>query len=105
MTITYQRRRLADFAAGARLSRELAQRERWPRERLAHFQQERLDELVGHAVQRSTFYRERIGRPTGPVELDRLPTLDKTTMMEHFDALVTDPRLRRDELLAHVEAL
>ena len=50
MTLTYQRKRLADFAAGARLSRELAERERWPRERLAHFQQERLDELVGHAV-------------------------------------------------------
>ena len=51
------------------------------------------------------FYRERIGRPTGPVELGRLPTLEKATMMEHFDELVTDPRLRRDELLAHVEAL
>ena len=105
MTITYQRIRLADFTAGARLSRELAERERWPRERLAHFQQQRLDELVGHAVQRSAFYRERIGRPTGPVELGRLPTLDKTTMMEHFDELVTDPRLRRAELLGHVEAL
>ena len=105
MTLTYHRKRLADFAAGARLSRELAERERWPRERLARFQQERLDELVGHAVQRSAFYRERIGRPTGPVELGRLPTLDKATMMEHFDELVTDPRLRRDELLAHVEAL
>ena len=105
MTLTYQRKRLADFAAGARLSRELAERERWPRERLARFQQERLDELVGHAVQRSAFYRERIGRPTGPVELGRLPTLDKATMMERFDELVTDPRLRRDELLAHVETL
>ena len=105
MTLTYQRKRLADFAAGARLSRELAERERWPRERLARFQQERLDELVGHAVQRSAFYGERIGRPTGPVELRRLPTLDKATMMERFDELVTDPRLRRDELLAHVETL
>ncbi len=55
--------------------------------------------------QRSAFYRERIGRPTGPVELGRLPTLDKATMMERFDELVTDPRLRRDELLAHVETL
>ena len=51
------------------------------------------------------FYRERIGRPTGPVALGRLPTLEKATMMEHFDELVTDPRLRRDELLAHVETL
>ena len=105
MTLTYQRKRLADFAAGARLSRELAERERWPRERLARFQQQRLDELVRHAVAHSPFYRERIGRPTGPVELGRLPTLDKATMMERFDELVTDPRLRRDELLAHVETL
>ena len=105
MTLTYQRKRLADFAAGARLSRELAERERWPRERLARFQQQRLDELVRHAVAHSPFYRERIGRPSGPVELGRLPTLEKATMMERFDELVTDPRLRRDELLAHVETL
>jgi phenylacetate-CoA ligase len=105
MTLTYQRARLADFAAGVRLSRELAQRERWPRERLACFQQERLDDLVAHAAQRSAFYRQRIDQPTGPVDLERLPTLDKATMMDRFDELVTDPRLRRDELLAHVEAL
>jgi phenylacetate-coenzyme A ligase PaaK-like adenylate-forming protein len=105
MTLAYQRKRLADFAAGARLSRELAERERWPRERLARCQQERLDELVGHATQGSVFYRERIGRPVGPVELGRLPTLDKATMMDRFDEIVTDPQLRRDELLAHVEAL
>ena len=105
MTVTYQRKRLADFAAAARLSSELAERERWPRERLARFQQQRLDELVRHAITHSLFYRERIDRPTGPVELGRLPTLEKATMMEHFDELVTDPRLRRDELLAHVETL
>jgi phenylacetate-CoA ligase len=105
MTLSYQRKRLADFAAGARLARELAERERWPRERLARFQQQRLDTLVAHAVQHSAFYGERIGRPTGPVELGRLPTLDKATMMDRFDELVTDPRLRRDELLAHVEEL
>ena len=105
MTVTYQRKRLADFAAAARLSRELAERERWPRERLAHFQQQRLDELVRHAVAHSPFYRERICRPTGPVELRRLPTLDKATLMDHFDELVTDPRLRRNELLARVETV
>ena len=56
-------------------------------------------------VRERSLHRERIGRPTGPVELGRLPALDKATMMEHFDELVTDPRLSRDELLAHVEAL
>jgi phenylacetate-CoA ligase len=33
------------------------------------------------------------------VELRRLPVLDKTLLMEHFDELVCDPRLRRDQLL------
>jgi hypothetical protein len=36
---------------------------------------------------------------TGPVQLTRLPVLDKPLLMEHFDELVCDPRLRRDELL------
>ncbi len=40
-----------------------------------------------------------------PVELERLPTLDKAEMMERFDGLVTDPRLRRDSLRAWVEGL
>jgi phenylacetate-CoA ligase len=105
MDFTYERTRLADVVAGARLARELGARERWPREQLARLQQERLEALVHHAVTRSSFYRERIGPLTGPVELSRLPTLDKATMMDRFDDLVTDPRLRRDALLAHVEGL
>jgi phenylacetate-CoA ligase len=31
--------------------------------------------------------------------------LDKTRMMENYDEVVTDPRLRRDDLLAWVESL
>ena len=50
MRIGYHRRRLADFAGGMRLSRELVGRERWPKERLRQHQQERLDALVRHAV-------------------------------------------------------
>src|SRR4051794_10877679 len=46
-----------------------------------------------HAVP-SRFYREHGDAP-----------LTKATMMEHFDDIVTDPRLRRDELLAHVEKI
>ncbi len=105
MSLTYQRKRLVDFAGAAKLSRGLSARERWPRERLTAFQQDRLDELVNHAVTNSPYYRDRIGPLTQPVDLSRLPTLEKATMMDHFDELVTDPRLRRDELLAHVEGL
>jgi putative adenylate-forming enzyme len=105
MSITYQQKRVADFLAAARLSRQLADRERWPRERLRRFQQQRVDELVRYTIAHSPYYRERIGTLSGPVELSRLPTLEKATMMDHFDDLVTDRRLRRDELLAHVEGL
>lgn len=75
--------RLAEFVAALRQSRApLAPAEA------------RRQELVAHARARSPFYREWDGAP-----------LDKAAMMEHFDAIVTDPRLRRDELLAHLEAV
>jgi phenylacetate-CoA ligase len=107
MRIGYHRRRLADFAGGLRLVRELAGRERWPRERLRRHQQERLEAVVHHAMRHSPFYRKRLEGwiGDGPVELKRLPVLEKTGMMEHFDELVTDRRLHRDELLAWVEGL
>ena len=106
MRIGY-RRRLADFAGGLRLQREFAKRERQPREDLELYQQQRLQSIVRHAAERSPFYRERFAGVVGEgtVELSRLPTIDKTEMMEHFDELVTDRRLRRDALLEWVEGL
>ena len=43
----YRTKRLQDFARGVRESRALGERERWPRERLERFQDERLAELAG----------------------------------------------------------
>ena len=107
MKIEYHRRRLADFAGGMRLARENSAHERWPRERLREHQQQRLDALVRHAAEHSPYYREQLSGVfgDGPVELSRLPVMDKTRMMENFDGLVTDRRLERDELLAWVEGL
>lgn len=105
MSVSYQRKRVMDFLAAMRLSRELADHERWPRERLAGFQQQRLDELVRYAIAHSPYYRQRVGKLDGPTELDRLPTLSKMTMMKRLDDVVTDRRLRRDELSRHVEGL
>jgi len=106
MKIGY-RQRLADFAGGLRVSRELAGSERQPREDLHLYQQKRLGSVVSHAAGHSPFYRERLAGVLGeaPVELSRLPTLNKSEMMEHFDELVTDGRLRRDSLLGWVEGL
>ena len=95
----YRIKRLQDTARGFRAS-ELAARERWPRERLEHFQQDRLTGLARHAAEHSPFWRERL--PNGRVDLSRLPILTKTELMERFDDIVTDRRLRRDELLDHL---
>ena len=88
---------------GLRASRELAEVERWPRERVERLQRERLDALARYASEHSPFWRERL--PRGRVELSALPILTKSQMMERFDELVTDPRLRIRELLGHLEAV
>ena len=107
MDLAYQRKRLVDVAHGLKLSKALAEQERWPRDRLVEHQRRRVDGLVRHAMERSPFYRERFAGLVGdgPVELSALPILDKATMMERFDDLVTDRRLRRDELLRDLETL
>jgi hypothetical protein len=60
-----------------------------------------LERLLAHAREHSAFYRERI--PAGPVSLERVPPLEKAEMMARYDDIVTDPRLRRDELLRWIE--
>ena len=52
MRIAYQRRRLADFAAGLRNSRALIESQRWPRERFERIQSGRLDALVRDAARK-----------------------------------------------------
>ena len=106
MKIGY-RHRLADFAGGLRLSREMAKHERQPREDLEHYQQQRLESVVRYAARHSPYYRERLAGVVGEdvVDLSRLPIMDKSEMMERFDELVTDGRLRRDTLLGWVEGL
>jgi phenylacetate-CoA ligase len=104
--VLYQRRRLADVAHALRLARTQTSREQGPRAQLAQHQQQRLDTVVRHAAAHSPFYRRRLAETGalggGPVQLQRLPVLDKSLLMEHFDELVCDRRLRRDLLLEWV---
>ena len=102
--VRYHRRRLADTAAALRLARTQVSREQGPRAQLASHQQQRLETVVRHAATHSPFYRRWFAQ-TGalgaePIQLARLPVLDRSLLMEHFDELVCDPRLRRDQLLA-----
>jgi phenylacetate-CoA ligase len=99
----YHAKRVRDVAEALGRARALTEREHWPRERLERFQQERLEAVVRHARERSPFWAGRL--PRGRVRLEDLPTLAKEEMMDRFDDLVTDRRLRRDELLRHLDAI
>jgi phenylacetate-CoA ligase len=107
MTANERARRLADLAAAMRLGRELIGHDRWSADELAAFQRRRLDQLVRQAVAGSPFYRERYaGLELGdPVELGRLPVIDKATVMARFDDLVTDRRLTLAAVEAHLDGL
>jgi phenylacetate-CoA ligase len=98
-------RRLAVVAKALRHARGLAERERWPPERRAARQRERLTGLVRHAARHSPYYRQALARYDPAVGVASVPELGKATMMERFDELVCDRRLRRDALLEHVERL
>src|SRR5215470_3865176 len=79
--------------------RQLERSCRWTRPQLERHQQERLRALRQFALARSPFYR-RFHRGLDQAPLDALPVLAKSVMMEHFDELVTDRRVR----LADAEA-
>jgi phenylacetate-CoA ligase len=86
------------------LAGEQLARDRWTRDRLLAWQGERLRALLRHAATASPYYREVLGPDAagGEVPLAELPTLPKATLMDNFDRVVTDPRLRRDQVEAHL---
>lgn len=88
---------LAPAALGAH-AKTLLQRDRWSREELLAYQQDRLRGLVRHAVERSPYYRATLGPGAERAELSELPTLSKQVLMDEFDRVVTDRRLRMSDL-------
>jgi phenylacetate-coenzyme A ligase PaaK-like adenylate-forming protein len=89
------------LAAAMRLHRSRHDLEFGPREDLLAFQRRRFEDTVAHAVAHSPLYRDLYaGR-----DLDDLPTVSKSQLLDRFDDWVTDPRLRGDGLDAHVESL
>jgi phenylacetate-CoA ligase len=107
MALTDRARRPTDLAAAMRLARELIGHDRWTEEQLAAHQRQRLEAVVRHAAASSPFYRERLAGlgPGDRVELDQLPVLDKATVMDRFDDLVTDRRLTLAAVEAHLDGL
>jgi phenylacetate-CoA ligase len=83
---------------------ELLAHDRWTRERLLAHQRARLRALLEHAVTSSPWYRRTLGPNAPEAPLAELPTLSKATLMERFDEVVCDPRLRLADLRAHLES-
>jgi phenylacetate-coenzyme A ligase PaaK-like adenylate-forming protein len=78
----------------------------WSQEQLRVERERRLRELIDTAVQRSTWHRARLSG-LGPATITEdtlagVPPMTKDDLLEHFDEIVTDPRLRRDLVEAHL---
>jgi phenylacetate-CoA ligase len=82
---------------------ELLAHDSWSRDQLLAYQHDRLRELIGHAISASPYYREVLGRDAADpdVRLEDLPILPKSLLMEQFDQVLADPRLRLAALEAH----
>src|SRR5262245_21355690 len=78
-------------------------RQKWAlvggREGILKLQRKRLSALIAHSKKHSPFYAERL-RDVNPqrFDLQQVPTLNKTQMMENFDRLLTVRGLKRAEL-------
>lgn len=97
-------RRLGDLAGAMRHYRRLTS-VGTPRAELLALQQRRLVQTARHAAAASPIYRELYAGIELAEDLDvrALPVVTKAMLMERFDEWVTDPRLRRSEVEAHLE--
>lgn len=83
--------------------RRVRARERWSRERMLAFQAAELRRVRADAMAHSPFYREH-HRGLADTPLASLPTVSKLQIMERFDDVVTDRRIRRADVWAHMRA-
>lgn len=72
-------------------------------ELLASRQKERLAELVAFARTSSRFYAEKYrGLPEIITDVHQLPPVTKVELMEHFDDVVTDPSVRKADVMKYL---
>lgn len=107
MRIGYHLKRVQDGLSSIVLARDFFSRDQWTIQELAAFQHQRLRSVVKHAVNHSEFYRDLYAHidPHKPFLLEQLPVLDKKTMMDNFDRVVTDPQLKLSEVEDHLTHL
>ena len=94
---------LASLLTHSALTLRLASVTRRDPKSIAGLAQRRLRELLQVAAARSSFYRVKYrGIDVTRAPLTDLPTTTKAELREHFDQVVTDPQVRRDDVEAFV---
>jgi len=90
---------LAQFVRFSLLTHRLSRPIRWSPEKLARIQRVRLRRLVRNTVRSSAFFANKFrGIDADRCELTDLPPSRKDELMANFDAIVTDPLVRRTEV-------
>lgn len=75
-------------------------------EMIAARQQERLNDLVKFSRANSRFYAEKYrGLPETITDASILPPVTKVELMDHFDEVVTDPSVRKEDVQKHISDL
>jgi phenylacetate-CoA ligase len=100
-------RRVPQVVRALRVAKTLESHDGWSFERLRTHQREWLLAIVRHATTHSPYYRERFAgvELSDDLDLSALPRLDKATMLECFDDLVTDRRLTLAGVEQHLAEL
>lgn len=104
----YELRRREHLADALALAPQLIERLDWPAERLAAHRLKRLRGLVGYAIDRSPWHRERLGgvdvAGLDEASLRELPPMTKTQLMENYDRILTDERLSLELVSDHLQS-
>lgn len=103
---TLRRRHLGDAIAQAP---QLIERLSWSADRLAAYRLGSLRELIGYAIERSAWHRERLGGVDlarfEEANLRELPSMTKVDLMENFDRIITDQRLSLELINRHLQSV
>jgi phenylacetate-coenzyme A ligase PaaK-like adenylate-forming protein len=105
----YESIRQKHLARFGELVPEYLQHLAWPRQRIEEEQSKALRRIVGVALERSPWHRERLRG----VDVDRLdlahlqslPTMTKDDLMSHWNEVVTDPRLTLALVDRHLQTI
>ena len=104
MRIKYTFKKLQDAINATLLSRSIESHNHWSTKELQEFQRQQLSKLVRHAVTHSPFYKkfyEEIDTAE-EIQLEKLPVINKKIVMENFDQIVTDRRLKLADLNSYI---